>query len=95
MKTNTHFDHISLSSCLNEKCFRQKSKHTFLVQYFLFRKSCRLWDNVEKYGTARQGTDDIIWRMRIACWIPKTTNTLSEYVIFIAFLLQQLLHERA
>jgi hypothetical protein len=27
-----------------------------------------------------------IWRMRIACWIPKATNTHSEYVIFIAFL---------
>jgi hypothetical protein len=34
-------------------------------------------------------------RMRIACWIPKATNTLTEYVILCAFLLQQLLHERA
>jgi len=29
----------------------------------------------------------------IACWIPKSTNTHSEYVILIAFPLQQLLHE--
>jgi hypothetical protein len=29
-----------------------------------------------------------IWRMRIACWIPKATNTHSEYVSFIAFPLQ-------
>ena len=36
-----------------------------------------------------------IWSMRIACWIPKATNTLSEYVIPIAFPLQQWLHERA
>jgi hypothetical protein len=35
-----------------------------------------------------------IWRMRIACWIPKATNTHPEYVIFIAFLLQQWLRER-
>ena len=35
-----------------------------------------------------------IWRMRIACWIPKVTNTYSEYVILIAFPLQQWLHER-
>jgi len=35
-----------------------------------------------------------IWRMHNARWIPKATNTFSEYVIFIAFLLQQLLHER-
>jgi hypothetical protein len=26
-----------------------------------------------------------IWRMRIPCWIPKTTNTHLEYVIRIAF----------
>ena len=36
-----------------------------------------------------------IWRVRIAYWIPKTTNTHSEYVILIAFPLQQRLHERA
>jgi hypothetical protein len=35
-----------------------------------------------------------IWRMRIAWWIPKTTNTHSEYVILIAFPQQQWLHER-
>jgi hypothetical protein len=35
-----------------------------------------------------------IWRMRIACWIPKATNTYSEYAILVAFPLQQLLHER-
>ena len=32
--------------------------------------------------------------MRIACWLPKATNTHSEYVIFIALPLQQWLHER-
>ena len=36
-----------------------------------------------------------IWRMRIACWTPKATNMQLEYVIIIAFPLQQLLHERA
>ena len=28
---------------------------------------------------------DIIRRMRVACWIPKATNTHTEYVILIAF----------
>jgi len=32
--------------------------------------------------------------MRFACWINKATNTHSEYVIVIAFPLQQWLHER-
>ena len=33
--------------------------------------------------------------MRIACWILKATYEHSEYVIFIAFPLQQWLHEGA
>jgi hypothetical protein len=51
---------------------------------------------VEKYGTARQATEDnIIRRMCFACWITKATDTHSEYVIFIAFARQQWLRERA
>jgi hypothetical protein len=51
---------------------------------------------VEKYGTARQATDDnIIRRMHFACWIAKATDIHSEYVIFIAFARQQWLRERA
>ena len=43
-------------------------------------------DNVVKYGTAGQATDDnIIQRMRFACWISKATDTHSEYVMFISF----------
>ena len=34
-----------------------------------------------------------VWRMRIACLIPKATRTYSEYVILIAFPQQQMLHE--
>ena len=33
------------------------------------------------------------WRMRILCWMPKATETHSEYVFLIALPLQQLLHE--
>jgi hypothetical protein len=34
-------------------------------------------------------------RTRIACWKTKATNTLSEYIMLIAFPLQRWLHERA
>ena len=48
---------------------------------------------MEKYGGARQATDDsIIRRMRIACWITKTTDTHSEYIIHTDFPFQQWLH---
>ena len=36
-----------------------------------------------------------IWRMRIAYWIPKATNTHSEYVTLIVFPPQEWIRERA
>jgi hypothetical protein len=36
-----------------------------------------------------------IGRMRFACRVPNGANTNLEYVIFIAFPLQQWFHERA
>jgi hypothetical protein len=63
-----------------------KIKTHILYSVPFFRKSCPFWDNVEKYGTARQATDgNIIRRMRFAWWITKATDTHSEYVILIAF----------
>jgi len=45
---------------------------------------------VEKYGAARPATDDsITQRMRFACWVIKVRDPDSEYVILIAFQLQQ------
>ena len=36
---------------------------------------------LKKYGRARQGTDDnIIRRMRFACWITKATDTHTQYM---------------
>jgi len=49
-----------------------------------------MWKSVVKLGRPQMK----IRRTRIACWIPKATNTHSEYVIFISFSLQQWLHER-
>jgi hypothetical protein len=74
----------------------EKTKTHILYSIKFFRKSCLLWDNVEKYGRGRQATDDnITRRMRFACWINKSADTHSEHVIIIAFLLQQRLRERA
>jgi hypothetical protein len=76
--------------------FVGKIKPHILCSKASFRKSCLLWDNVENYGTARQATDDnIIWRMRFACWVTKAIDTHSEYVILIAFPRQQWLRQRA
>jgi hypothetical protein len=48
----------------------------------------KMWKNVQ-----RNKTQLIIQRMRIACWIPKATNT--QYAVIIALPLQKWLHERA
>ena len=39
----------------------RENQHTFYVQwpFFFFRKSCRLWDNVETYGGAREDADNM------------------------------------
>ena len=36
-----------------------------------------------------------MWRMRIACWIPRFTNIHTEYVIVIAFAPLQWFHDSA
>jgi hypothetical protein len=48
-----------------------------------------MWKNIVQPDRPKK------WRMPIACWITKATNTHSDYEIIIAFSLQQLLHERA
>jgi hypothetical protein len=50
---------------------------------------------VDKYGRAGQATDDnIIRRMRFACWITKAADTHSKCLILIACPQQQWLCER-
>jgi hypothetical protein len=85
---------------INKPCFRHLPtcyRHKFMFNNsFFFRKSCILWDDVEKYSEARQATDDnTICHKCFACWTPKATNRHSDYVIPIAFTHQQLVHERA
>jgi hypothetical protein len=50
-----------------------------------------MWKNIVELGRP----EVTIWRMPNACWITKATNTHSEYVIIIAFPLQQWLHKHA
>ena len=86
------YNNPSLHSSSNEKYFRQKCREnevTLFCSIFPLpppRKACRLWENVDKYSTARQATDDnILRRMRFARWVNKITYTHSEYVVLIAF----------
>jgi hypothetical protein len=88
---------------LFQTIFVIKSENTFYIKYIP-----RLplppppeivpfsFNDVGQYGRASQATnDDIVRRMRFACWITKATNAHSECVILIIFSRQQCLHEGA
>jgi hypothetical protein len=51
----------------------EKIKHTYFQFNNVFGKSCRLWNNVEKSETRGTTNDVTIWRIRVACYISKTT----------------------
>jgi len=76
-----------------EICRDNKNTHFMSNNFFPENRTVYeiMWINVLKRGRQKMG----IWRMRTECWIPKATHKHSEYVTRIAFLLQQLLHERA
>jgi hypothetical protein len=74
----------------------EKIKRYILCSVAIFRNSCRLKHNVEKYGTAGQTTDEnIIRRMRFAFGLTKATHAHSECVIHIAFPWKQCLRKGA
>ena len=63
-----------------------------IIFFFENRTVCEIiWKNTEHPVRSQMP----IWHMRIACWTPEATSTHSEYVILIAFPMQQCLHESA
>ena len=44
---------------------------------------------ISRSNVLKMWPQKIVWGMRIACRIPKATNTHSEYVTLFAFPLQQ------
>ena len=63
---------------ISDRIVENQNTHSIL-EYFFPRKSCHFIDNVGKYSTGRQATDDnIIRHMRIAYWVAKATNKESE-----------------
>jgi hypothetical protein len=76
--------------------FRRKLEHLLYVQLVFSPENRAFMMYMEKYCAAGQAAaDNIIRLMRFALCITKATDTQSEYVILIAFALQQWLHERA
>jgi hypothetical protein len=96
------YDNISLNSfrmrnVLDKSCRENKNTYFMLNNfYFANRTVCEI---MSKNMVEAEATNDVtIWRIRVACWISKTTGTrihtstllsihrhIDKYVIFIAF----------
>jgi hypothetical protein len=63
------------------------SNHFFLENRAVYEI---MWKNIVEWGRPQM----TIWRMRIACWLPKAKDTHSECVLLTAFLWQQWSRER-
>jgi len=70
-------------------------QNTFFIQYIFFFENHAVYEVKWKNIVEPDRPHMTIWRIHIASWMTKATNTLSEYVICIAFPLQQWLQERA
>jgi hypothetical protein len=67
---------------LDEIC-REYQNTNFISEYLYFENSA-VYEIMWRILYSRQ-TPITIWRMRISCWIPKATDTNSQYVQLTAF----------
>jgi len=69
-----------------QKILQSILKHIFYDQWIFLEKSCCLSDTIEINGTAGRATyDNIIRRIRFACWITKATDTHWELQCLLLF----------
>jgi hypothetical protein len=76
------------------KCCREiQNTKSMFNNFFSFSKIVpfmRMWKNIVELDKPQM----TMWRLCIAFWLPKSTNTHPEYVILAAFPLQRWLHRR-
>ena len=83
-----YMNDIFMNSSYNGKCFRQSCRENQNIHFiFNFFLNCAIYEIMWIMWPGRPHVTT--WRMRIACWISKVTNTNSEYVLLTAFPLQQ------
>ena len=90
--TNVHFLSYSAEFFSDWEMFRQKlwrKSNTHFTLFFIGKRS------VMRKNAHPDRPQMTIWRMCIACWITKATNTHWKFLILTALLLRQWLHERA
>jgi hypothetical protein len=78
---------------ISDKCTENRNAYLMFNNDFFLENHVVyeiMWNNTVQPSRPQM----TMWRMRIARWIPKATNTHSECVIIISFQLQQRMHER-
>ena len=80
---------VCVSTC------RQNQNTHFMFRNFFFFENHAVYEVIWRNVVEPETDGNIIRRMRFACWITESTDTHSEYVRLLAFILQQWLRERA
>jgi hypothetical protein len=83
-----------MKNCSDKSC-RENQNTRFVFHNFFSVETPAIYDIMWKNIVQPDSPLMTVCRMRIACWITKSTDTHSEYVALISFPLQQRLHELA
>ena len=67
------------------KVCRENQNTHFMFNNFLFFANPAVCEIMQKNNVELRRLQMTIWRMRIACWMPKISNTHSGWVIRIVF----------
>jgi len=66
-------------------CTENQNTHFVFSDFFFFENRTVyeiMWENVVKRGRPQMA----IWRTRVACWIPKATNTHTHRICIIYYI---------
>jgi hypothetical protein len=80
---------IRMRNVADKSCREHQNTHFMFDNCFSFFENRAVYEKMWKNIVQPDRSQTTIWRMRIAWWIPKATNTHSQYVILIDFPLQQ------
>jgi hypothetical protein len=84
---------LGMRNVSDKSCKENQNTHFMCSNFFFFLKIVPLWDNVEKYIRTALATDNNM--AHVHCMQDtKSTDTPSQYKMFIAFPPPQCLHER-
>jgi len=87
---------LSMGNVTDESYKGSRNTHFVFSNFFFFWKTVPSVRQCRKNVIGRDRSQmSVKWRVRFVCWMTNVTDTHSEHVIIIAFLLQQWLHLRA